>query len=439
MPLGRDRGRGAGRAGRGLTRVAAAPAGPVTFVHPEFAQVGGAEVLAARQLALLRDAGVPVRLVTGRVDWDRWRGLLGGLDVREFAPGARPPAADRLLAPLLRHAPRWRLARFAARVRPHVRGSAHLVASNYPASTAAPALAPDGVPTTWCCNEPPRRLYLPEITPWAVARLAAGGAGDSEALAWTARLLDRHRRRARRPDAAAERALDQARVAALGHVVAISAYAADLLRRAYGRAADTVVPPVVPDPPPGRARAGVDRAGLAVLAHSRVEPLKNLDTVVRGFAAFRRAHAGAHRLHVVGEGSALGGLRALAESLGAAAAVHFHGFLAEGELAAVYDACDVFAALPLDEPFGMVFPEAALRGLLVVGPDHGGPREILDGGRLGWTVDPLAPAALAGALAEAWGLPHGAADRRRAALADACRARYAPAAVLPRLRAALGV
>ena len=49
----------------------------------------------------------------------------------------------------------------------------------------------------------------------------------------------------------------------------------------------------------------------------------------------------------------------------------------------------------------------------VRGPDHGGPLEILDGGRLGWAVDPLAPAALAEALAEAWRLPHGEADRRR--------------------------
>jgi glycosyltransferase involved in cell wall biosynthesis len=119
-------------------------------------------------------------------------------------------------------------------------------------------------------------------------------------------------------------------------------------------------------------------------------------------------------------------------------AVHFHGFLAAPALAAVYDACDVYAGLPLDEPFGMVFPEAALRGLLVVGPDHGGPREILDDGRLGWTVDPLAAEAVGGALAEAWRLSHAEADRRRRALADACRARYGPAAVLPRLRAALG-
>jgi glycosyltransferase involved in cell wall biosynthesis len=142
---------------------------------------------------------------------------------------------------------------------------------------------------------------------------------------------------------------------------------------------------------------------------------------------------------VVGEGSVVGALAALAGELGAADAVRFHGFLGERDLAAVYDACDVFVGLPLDEPFGMVFPEAALRGLLVVGPDHGGPQEILDGGRLGWTVDPLAPEALAEALAEAWRLPHAEADRRRLALADACRARYAPAAVLPRLRAALGV
>ncbi len=413
--------------------------GPVTFVHSDFGQVGGAEVLTARQLALLRDAGVPVRLVTDRVAWERWRDALGGLDVREAMPGARRPLSERLLAPLLRHAPRWRAARLAERARPLARGSRCLVAGNYPASTAVPALGA-GVPTAWYCHEPPRQLHFPEVTPWAAARLRAeGGPGDSEALAWTGRMLARHAERLGQRDFAAERALDRERVAAIGRVVANAAYTAESVRRVYGRAADAVVPPVVPDAAPGRARTGVDRGALRVLAHSRLEYLKNVDGVLRGFAAFRRAHPAAHELHVVGDGSALGVLRAAADALGVAGAVRFHGFLPAGELAAVYDACDVLALLPLDEPFGMVFPEAALRGLLVVGPDHGGPREILDDGRLGWTVDPLAPDALAGALAEAWRLPHAAADRRRRALADACRARYGPAAVLPRLRAALGV
>ena len=48
-----------------------------------------------------------------------------------------------------------------------------------------------------------------------------------------------------------------------------------------------------------------------MLAHSRLEDIKNLDLVLRGFAAFRRLVPGAHVLHVVGEGRAAGRLRAV--------------------------------------------------------------------------------------------------------------------------------
>ena len=103
----------------------------------------------------------------------------------------------------------------------------------------------------------------------------------------------------------------------------------------------------------------------------------------------------------------------------------------------MYDACDVFALLPLDEPFGMVFPEAAARGLLMIGPDHGGPLEILDSGRLGWCVDAFSPEALAQALSQVASLSDAEADRRRAQADHACRARFAEAVVGPQLRRAI--
>jgi hypothetical protein len=72
-------------------------------------------------------------------------------------------------------------------------------------------------------------------------------------------MLARHTERLRRRDFAAERALDRERVAAIGRVVANAAYTADAVRRAYGRAADAVVPPVIPDAAPG-ARAPASTA-----------------------------------------------------------------------------------------------------------------------------------------------------------------------------------
>jgi glycosyltransferase involved in cell wall biosynthesis len=85
----------------------------------------------------------------------------------------------------------------------------------------------------------------------------------------------------------------------------------------------------------------------------------------------------------------------------------------------------------------LVFPEAAAKGLLLIGPDHGGPREILDDGRLGWCVDAFSPDALAQALSQAVGLSDGEADRRRALVDQACRARFAPAVIGPQLRRAI--
>ena len=40
-------------------------------------------------------------------------------------------------------------------------------------------------------------------------------------------------------------------------------------------------------------------------------------------------------------------------------AYSLHGFLPHDSLRSLYERCDVLALLPLDEPFGMIFPEAA--------------------------------------------------------------------------------
>jgi glycosyltransferase involved in cell wall biosynthesis len=100
----------------------------------------------------------------------------------------------------------------------------------------------------------------------------------------------------------------------------------------------------------------------------------------------------------------------------------------------VYDACDVFALLPIDEPFGMVFPEAAARGLLLIGPNHGGPMEIMDAGRVGWAVDAFSPEALADALHKIWTLSDAEVQKRRQAARNACVDRYSRKALWPQLR-----
>jgi len=45
-----------------------------------------------------------------------------------------------------------------------------------------------------------------------------------------------------------------------------------------------------------------------------------------------------------------------------------------------------------------VFAEALAAGLITIGPDHGGPVEILGGGEFGLIADPFTPASVADAL-----------------------------------------
>jgi glycosyltransferase involved in cell wall biosynthesis len=218
----------------------------------------------------------------------------------------------------------------------------------------------------------------------------------------------------------------------LDAIYAISEYSRDNVRRVYGRDDAGVIYPVVRFPPPRPHRSGLDRRGLQVLTHSRLETTKNVDTVIRGFARFV-ARQPESQLHVVGEGAQRANLEKLARTLQISQSVRFHGYLPEKELDSVYDACDVFALLTLDEPFGMVFPEAAARGLLLVGPDHGGPLEIMDGGRLGWPCDPFSPEALSEVLLAVSGLTDADVDRRRNTADRACRDRYSESVIGPQL------
>jgi glycosyltransferase involved in cell wall biosynthesis len=217
-------------------------------------------------------------------------------------------------------------------------------------------------------------------------------------------------------------------------ICANSEFTRDNLRRIYGRDDAHVVYPIVRFPEHGRARTGIDRTrGLQILTQSRLDSVKNIDQVLRAFALYRTRAAAGAQLHIVGVGPEARSLRALAAELALGSSVRFHGFLPASELERIYDSCDVFALAPIDEPFGMVFPEAAARGLLLVGPNHGGPNEILDGGRLGWTCDPFVAESMAEAFERIGACSDAELDGRRAQLNQACRARFDEAVVGPLL------
>ena len=394
----------------------------LAIFHPMFGTIGGAEVLAAAEARALRDAGVDARIVTGPVDGARWREVLDGIPVLQYR--------QRTLSDAVAWTTVARLRLRARRARKLLARSRVVIAHNHPCNAMLGAMRLDAI-RLWQVNEPARALHLAATSPVLAARARALGARAPDHLtrSFAQRLARWEVRAARTGDLSARRQFDLRMTAKLDGLYAISAYARDMAKRIYGRCSDTIVYPPAPIAERGpAARRGMRRNGLQVLVQSRLESVKNVETVLSGFAVFAGRHAGAH-LHVVGEGGDAERLRAVARGI-VPGRVTFHGFLDADGLETVRDACDVFALLPVDEPFGMVFTEAMAQGLLCIGPDHGGPQEILEGGAVGWTVDAFSAEQVASALEQVAALSDGDADRKRRAALASVRGRFSAQAMV---------
>jgi glycosyltransferase involved in cell wall biosynthesis len=398
----------------------------VALFHPAFRLLGGAEILVATQAQYLRSSGTDVRVATLAFE-SRFESLLEGVTVRV---AERAPWLDRFRSEA------ERMVRAVPRVDALLADCRTVMAVNFPCNALLGASS-TRARKLWCCTEPSRQWHLVATSPHLHARHTKHPTGDSDVERTYARRLLSNARARETTEGARLVAFDVEMTKKLDVVYSISEFARDTMKRVYGRSDDAVIYPMVRFPEGvGPGRSGLNRAGLRVLTHSRLETVKNVENVLRGFARFREGKAGA-TLSVVGEGPQRKRLEKLATNLGLAGAVRFHGYLPDEALADVYAASDVFALQPLDEPFGMVFPEAAARGLLLVGPDHGGPLEILDGGRLGEVTDPFAPESVAEALHRISALSDAEVDARRSAADRACRSRYSAETIGPELRRAL--
>ncbi|HEY3495171.1 MAG TPA: glycosyltransferase family 4 protein [Polyangiaceae bacterium] len=391
-------------------------------LHKALDTVGGAEILLVEQAHAFARAGADVELRTLLHSRDTWAARTGPLRVtalHEIGSGRRP----RLTRTLNSRQIAWLLEELPT--------SDVSIAHGYPVSSALGAAASPGL-RVWYCHEAPRWLHPQASNPYLARH--AERAPERHAPAYYRRSFASPlgalplvgRRRASRVQA------DVRGVSGLGAVWANSEYTRDSVRRIYPGVDVEVVYPFVHFPPEPPRRSGKPASELGVLCVTRLEWVKNLDTLLEGFALFRRG-APAARLEIVGTGPAREALGALARELGIDGRVRFHGFLPDAELDALSARCDVFACLPLDEPFGMIFPEAVARGLLVLGPDHGGPLEILEGGRLGEIAAPLEPEAVAEGLARLARLSDADANDRRRAADAACRARFSPDVVAARM------
>ncbi len=130
------------------------------------------------------------------------------------------------------------------------------------------------------------------------------------------------------------------------------------------------------------------------------------------------------RYLIAGTGPEEQRLRRLADQYGVAALVEFLGHVDDNRLAALYQAADLFIMPSRDlygqpiEGLGLVYLEANLCGLPVIGSDTGGIADAIADGETGLLVNPEEPREIAAAIARLlsdpdWAEQLGAAGRGR--------------------------
>ncbi|MEE8575563.1 MAG: glycosyltransferase family 4 protein, partial [Thermodesulfobacteriota bacterium] len=177
------------------------------------------------------------------------------------------------------------------------------------------------------------------------------------------------------------------RGSSFSHLVANSRAMSRYVGNVYGREADTIVHPginlpnTVTDPSPGKRAIYVGRLWY----HKRV------DLLVRAIAHIEEGF-----LDIVGKGPERESLETLAEELGVAHRVVFHGSLSNDELAACYEQATCGAYMSVREPFGIMPIEAAAAGRPVIASPDGGYTELLSSDAAFFV--PPNPAAIARAM-----------------------------------------
>ncbi len=149
-------------------------------------------------------------------------------------------------------------------------------------------------------------------------------------------------------------------------------------------------------------RAERDLPKRFVLSVGTLQPRKNLDTLLRAYAAMRADTSGAETPALVVAGGAGWGdtdIAARAEAMGIGDAVHVTGFVPDEDMPRLYNAAEVLAFPSLYEGFGLPALEAMACGTPVVASDVSSLPEVVgDAGVLVPAEDVRAWSAALGAL-----------------------------------------
>ena len=163
-----------------------------------------------------------------------------------------------------------------------------------------------------------------------------------------------------------------------------------------------------------RNELGVDNY-FVWLAVGRFEEAKDYPNMLRAFSMIVSKKSDVVLL-LVGQGSLLEEVKKLASELKLEDKVRFLGV--RRDVPDLMNAADAFVLSSRWEGFGLVLAEAMSCQLPVVATDSGGPREILNGGKLGHLVPPGDSKALAAAMMKMMSLP----EAERQAMGRAGRA-----------------
>ncbi|MDF8334997.1 glycosyltransferase family 4 protein [Novosphingobium cyanobacteriorum] len=186
--------------------------------------------------------------------------------------------------------------------------------------------------------------------------------------------------------------------AAIDKIAIVSVYSQGLMARAFGLKLEQFS--LFPNAVDVTDRENAKRSSPIILAVSRLaitERGKHIDKLIKSLPKVLE-NVPDSRLVVVGDGELLPELRGVADSCGVSDNVEFLGSVSDSVLADLFRQAAVFALPSSKEGFGIVFLEAWLRGLPVVGSQFGAAAEVIEDGVDGITVDPQDTDALAGAL-----------------------------------------